>query len=657
MTEQNWTPTNGHRGPTGRNGVASAAVLGRTTVLAPSGDTGPVGGAAADGTAVPADGAVRPAAATVVAPAGHRYRALARTWARVVAKTNFVPDGRAHAMAVLEETLRRLVATLAEQPFDATKGRGIGRQLVADNISSPGALGDSISLLSATMLAELGIEDVAAPARLAMVLGQLATGYTEAVRDKALIGAENLNRAERTAWRDQQRVLHQRLQHALLHDQLTDLPNRAQLTEWLDEALAGAETNGRIGLCLINLDRFKAINDSLGTEKADHLLLAVAHRLRALTGRYGHFLAHLGGDTFAIGVEGTTSSDDMAKVTDRALRTLSDPVRLDGHQIPITASAGIVEQAVEGATAQELVRAADISVGWAKTDPGARRRGGKWAVFESERNAAEVHRHTLTAAMPAALARGEFTLAYQPLVRLSDHALVGVEALARWHHPEFGLISPAHFIPPAEDTGLIVPMGMALLEQACEQASTWRAVTGSTLVISVNLAVAQIRDPGLVAAITAVLRRTGWPAELLQLEITESAIIGTGDEAIDTLKALAQQGIHLAIDDFGTGYSSLAYLAELPVHNLKLAASFLRELDEGTAAGRSNRTILPAMITLSHNLGLTVTAEGIETQTQADHLRDLGCDVGQGFHLGRPMPAARIAALLSSTEPTTFPLA
>jgi EAL domain-containing protein (putative c-di-GMP-specific phosphodiesterase class I) len=164
----------------------------------------------------------------------------------------------------------------------------------------------------------------------------------------------------------------------------------------------------------------------------------------------------------------------------------------------------------------------------------------------------------------------------------------------------------------------------------------------------VNLAVAQIRDPGLVPAITAVLRRTGWPADLLQLEITESAIIGTGDDAIDTLQALTHQGIRLAIDDFGTGYSSLAYLAELPVHNLKLAASFLRGIDAGTDAGRSNRAILPAVIALSHDLNLTVTAEGIETETQAQHLRDLGCDLGQGFHLGRPTPAREIAALLSA---------
>jgi diguanylate cyclase len=574
-----------------------------------------------------------------------RISELARLWARVVASTSFVPEGRARARAVLEEALRRLVGALGTQAFDPTVGRRVGRDLVNSHISSPRTLGDTINLLGSRLLDDLAIHDRGAQGRLSALLGQLATGFTEALRDGALIAAEDINRAERAAWRDQQRRMYKRLQHALLHDQLTDLPNRAHFTGWLEETLVRAPKNARVGLCLINLDRFKTINDSIGMEMADQLLLAVANRLRPQANRYGHFLAHLGGDTFAIGVDRTTSSDDVAKVADKALRTLADPVRLDGMQIPITASAGIVESAAAGTQATEL-RAADISVGWAKTDQGAHRRGGRWALFDPERNAAEVHKHTLTAAMPSALARGEFVLAYQPLIRLSDDTMVGVEALARWHHPDLGEIGPGQFIPSAEDTGLIVPLGLALLEQACEQAAAWRAETGTTLLMSVNLAVAQIRTPGLVPAIAGVLRRTGWPAEQLQLEITESAFIGTDDDAMDTLHALTRLGIRLSIDDFGTGYSSLAYLAELPVHNLKLAASFLRGLDNGSQAGRSNRTILPALITLSHDLDLNVTAEGIETPSQSEHLRGIGCDLGQGYHLGRPMAPERITALI-----------
>lgn len=579
-------------------------------------------------------------------PADARLVELARSWARTVANSSFVPEGRAHARTVLEEALRRIVDALVADDFDPTVGHGIGRYLVANHISAPRSLGDSTALISGRLLAELGLDGEGTRGRLAALLGHFVTGYTEALRDGALTAAEGINRAERTAWRDQQRRMYRRLQHALLHDQVTGLPNRAQFTGWLEETLARAPANGRIGICLINLDRFKAINDSIGTEKADQLLLAVANRLRPQVNRYGHFLAHLGGDTFAVGMDGTTSSDDVAKTADRALRTLEDPIRLDGLQIPITASAGIVERAAAGAQAVELVRAADISVGWAKTDQGGHRRGGRWALFDHQRNATEVRRHTLTAAMPAALDRGEFGLAYQPLVRLADDELVGVEALARWHSPRFGLVSPGQFIPSAEDTGLIVPLGLALLEQACDQAAAWRHETGTELLMSVNVAVAQIRTPGLVPAIAAVLRRTGWPAEHLQLEITESAFLGTDEDALETLHGLTRLGIRLSIDDFGTGYSNLSYLAELPVHNLKLAASFLRDLDTGSPAGRSNRTILPALITLGHDLELTVTAEGIETAGQAEHLRGITCDYGQGFHLGRPMSALRVSELL-----------
>jgi diguanylate cyclase (GGDEF)-like protein len=579
-------------------------------------------------------------------PADPRIIELARVWAQVVSVSSFVPEGRAYARGVLGEALRRIVAALVADEFDPRVGASVGRYLVANHISSPRSLGDSINLLGSRVLDELGIRTPTTQLRLAALLGQFATGFTEGLRDGALTAAEDINRAERAAWRDQQQRMYKRLQYALLHDQVTGLPNRAQFTSWLDERLAEAPADGRLGICLLNLDRFKAINDSIGTEKADELLVAVANRLRPQASRYGLFLAHLGGDTFAVGVEGTTGSDDVAKVADRALRTLDDPVRLDGMQIPITASAGIVERAAFGGQAVELIRAADISVGWAKLDQGGRR-GGRWALFDERRNAAEVRRHTLTAAMPAALRRGEFVLDYQPLVRLSDRHLVGVEALARWRHPEFGLISPAQFIPAAEDTGLIVPMGLALLEQACRQAAEWHTATGVPLLMSVNVAVAQIRTPGLIPDITSVLRRTGWPAEWLQLEITESAFLGTNDDAMDTLHALTRMGVRLSIDDFGTGYSNLAYLASLPVENLKLAGSFLRDVEASSAAGRANRTILPALIGLSHELDLTVTAEGIETAEQADLLRGIRCEFGQGYHLGKPMAPEQIAALLA----------
>ncbi|HEX3590258.1 MAG TPA: bifunctional diguanylate cyclase/phosphodiesterase [Pseudonocardiaceae bacterium] len=575
---------------------------------------------------------------------------LARSWARAVARSSFLVDGQGAARVVLGEALRTLLDAVTTEPFDPGTGRVVGHDLVAKHISSPRALGDSIDLLGARLLPDVGRDTAANRQRLAALLGQLATGYTEALRDAALTAAENINRAERTAWRDQQRRFQQRLQHALLHDQLTGLPNRAQFTAWLGDVLAEAPEGARLGVCLISIDRFRAINDSIGMDRADEVLLAVSTRLAAQVGRNGHFLARLGGDTFAVGVERTGDSDDVAKVADRALRTLADPIRLDGLQIPVTASAGIVEREAFGATATELIRAADISAGWARTDQEVQRRGGRWAVFDPERNAAEVRRHTLTAQIPAALDNDEFGLVYQPLLRLSDHSLSGVEALARWHHPEHGIVGPGQFIPAAEDTGLIVPLGMALLEQACRQAARWRASTGRAVTMSVNLAAAQIRTPGLVGAITDILDRTRWPAELLQLEITESVFLDGHDDVEEgtgaVLRDLARLGIGVAIDDFGTGYSSFAYLAGLPVTNLKLAASFLRGLDRPTPTARSNRTILPALVALGHELDVTVTAEGIETADQADHLKRLGCDFGQGYHFSRPVPSDEIASLL-----------
>jgi diguanylate cyclase (GGDEF)-like protein len=574
-----------------------------------------------------------------------RLAALVRVWERRVAEVNFVPEGRAHARAVLDTALRRLLAALRAEPFDARVGYQLGRDLVASRIAAPGALGRTLSLLGAELPAEPGSGD---PSRLAELLGQLATGFTAALRDYALTAAEDINRAERAAWREQQHLLQQRLQHALLYDQRTDLPNRAHLTRWLTDTIAGAPGNGRPGLCLLALDRFTVITESLGAQRAEALLVHVAHRLRTLVEKYGHFLANLGEDTFAIAVP-RTAGDHMVKVVDRALRVLSDPIQLDDHRITLRGSAGIVTPQAPWTTAEELLRAGEISLGWARAQPDMHRQRGRWAVFEADRHAAEVRRHAITAAMPGALDSGDFTLAYQPLIRLSDGAFTGVEALARWRHPEFGEISPAQFIPAAEDTGLIVPLGVALLRRACAQAVAWRQATGTTPVISVNLSVMQLHDPDTTPAVAAVLRDTGWPAGLLHLEITESAIIDSSDETLDTLHALAGLGIRLAIDDFGTGYSSLAYLAELPVHNLKLAASFLSGVDTATPTGRSNRTILPALINLSHDLGLTVTAEGIETPAQAEHLRRLGCDLGQGFHLGRPVPGARITELLRTS--------
>jgi diguanylate cyclase len=570
-----------------------------------------------------------------------RLNTLVQSWVGVVAQATFVPGGRAQVRAVLDGSLRRLAAALTAEPFDAAPGYRVGFDLVGSQISSPRALGSSLTLLNQQLIHQLGISHRQAPSRLAALLGQLATGFTEAMRNVALASAEDINRAERAAWRDRQMALNRRLQHALLCERSTGLPNRARLTNWLDEILADPPNCSRLGICLVNLDRFKAVNDSLGRDKGDQLLRVVAQRLRSLADQSGHFLAHLGGDEFALVVEHTTGSGDVAKVADLVLHTLREPCNLDGHQISVSASAGIVECVAADARSTELLRTADITLSWAKAQ-----HRGHWAVFDPDRYASELHRHALTAAMPAAFAHGEFTLAYQPLVRLADRRIVGVEALARWHHPSHGLISPTQFIPFAESTGLIVPLGLSLLDQACSQAATWCKRSHSPFIVSVNLAVAQLRSPGLAAAIAAILDRTGLPAGQLQLEITESAMVNTEDATLDALHSLARNGIRLAIDDFGTGYSCLAYLADLPVHAIKLAPGFLHGLDD-TGDCHPNSTILSALISLSHNLDLTVTAEGIETEAQTQQLAALGCDIGQGFHLGHPTTTEHVTQLLA----------
>jgi diguanylate cyclase len=450
------------------------------------------------------------------------------------------------------------------------------------------------------------------------------------MRTTALAAAEDINRAERAAWRERQAALNRRLQNALLCERLTGLPNRNRLISWLGKILTDPLGCPRLGICLINLDRFKAVNDSLGHDNGDKLLRAVARRFRTVAERNGYFLAHLGGDQFTFIVENTTGIDDVAKMADLVLRALREPLTLGGHHLSVSATAGIVEHAARDLEPGELLRTAEITLGWAKVH-----HRGRWATFDPSSYASELHRHALTAAMPAALASGQFTLAYQPLVRLADRRVIGVEALARWAHPTHGLINPARFIPLAESTGLIVPLGLELLKQACTQAAAWQKDDGDPFMVSVNLAVAQLRSPGLAAAIVSALKHAGLPPSRLQLEITESAIIDNGDTALDTLHILAHTGIKLAIDDFGTGYSSLAYLADLPIHAIKLAPGFLHGFND-VDGDHSNNTILPALIRLGHDLDLTVTAEGVETADQAERLANLGCDLGQGFYLGRP---------------------
>ena len=458
------------------------------------------------------------------------------------------------------------------------------------------------------------------------------------------------------------RRLGDRLHYQAVHDPLTMLPNRSLFFDRL--AGAFAEADQRIGLCYLDLDGFAAINDTLGHHVGDDLLVAVAERLEQRFVARGHLVARMGGDEFAVLVPRSAGPEELTALAAEVVALLSAPYDLAGQRVVATASVGVVERPVPGTTPTDLVRDADATLSWAKSDGRAR-----WALYDPERIASQTTRQLLATTMLPALERGEFLVEYQPLVSLQGApeaaALCGVEALVRWQHPEFGKLSPDRFIGIAEETGAIVPLGRWVLESACAEGRAWlERFPESELFVSVNLAARQFWDSDVVADVAEILGSTRFPARLLQLELTESAVMGPAGRPLEALHALAAMGVRIAIDDFGTGYSNLAYLSRLPVHVLKLDGSFLEGFQEGateaTAAvagparyarrQAADEQIVLALVQLAHALGLTVTAEGVESVLQADRLRAAGCDTAQGWHFGRAMPPEAILALLTGSQ-------
>lgn len=458
------------------------------------------------------------------------------------------------------------------------------------------------------------------------------------------------------------RELQARLRHLQMHDPVTRLPNRTLFFERLSAALEaesyGQGGTGRIGLCYLDLDGFKAVNDTHGHRVGDRLLAAVAERLTRVADETGvartgtPLVARLGGDEFALLVEDSTGTDQVADLAESALKALQDPFDLAGQRLSLTASIGVVERHAAGTTATGLMQAADTTLYWAKADGKSR-----WTLFDPERNAHLITRQALASTLRAAIERGEFVLEYQPLVGMDDGRLSGVEALVRWAHPQFGTLAPNRFIGLAEEDGSIVQLGRWALATACRQARRWQLdhPDEPPIFVSVNVAVRQVWDSDLVADVARTLAETGLAPQLLQLELTESAVMGSSGRPVQTLQALSDMGVRIAIDDFGTGYSNLAYLSRLPVSALKLDGSFVRgfqyEGDPSAVAPPPNpadEVIVEAMIQLAHRLGLTVTAECVETSAQATRLRRIGCDTGQGWLYSRPVPADRISELLGT---------
>ncbi len=425
----------------------------------------------------------------------------------------------------------------------------------------------------------------------------------------------------------QRRELQARLRQQALHDPLTLLPNRALFQERLTAAFGRPGT--RVGVCFLDLDRFKAVNDRLGHDVGDALLVTVAGRLQECAATRGHLIARMGGDEFVVLLE-DPADGALEELADAVLASLAEPVEVGEHLLTASASIGLVDALVEDTTPAELLKSADVTLYWAKADG-----RGRWARFDAARNARDMERYTLSATMLPGLQRDEFLVEYQPIVRLAGGSTWGVEALVRWVHPALGRLGPDQFIGLAEESGAIVQLGLRVLTEACERGARWNADhPDAPLVVSVNLAVRQAQEPDLVDDVVAVLGRTGLPPDLLQLELTESALLGPAGRPVEALTALSDLGVRIAVDDFGTGYSNLGYLSRLPLRTLKLAGVLV----EGLASTPGAPAVVTSLIGLAHALGIDVTAEGVETPEQAHRLAVAGCDTAQGWLYAKPAP-------------------
>ena len=433
-------------------------------------------------------------------------------------------------------------------------------------------------------------------------------------------------------------------EHQALHDPLTGLPNRLLLADRTEHALAReARAGGRLVLVFLDLDMFKVVNDSLGHAAGDALLIEVAHRLGSVV-RAGDTLARFGGDEFAILVE-DVPDDEVGDLTTRVTTSLGDPFRFQGRAVTVTASIGVA-QATTDATALTMLRDADAAMHRAKA-------AGRDRVvhFHADMHHQDTARLDTEAELRLALDRGELRAHYQPVVDVQTETIIGVEALIRWHHPRRGLLRPSEFIPLAEETGLIVPLGAWILDHALAQARRVRDQYPATanLWVAVNLSARQLHNPGLVDHIALALDSNGVPAAQLHLEITETVVMNSLATTLDTLHGLRSLGVHLAVDDFGTGYSSLSYLKQLPIPTLKIDRSFITDLGNPDSCDRS---IVDAITTLAKALHLDVIAEGVETPEQLQALRTLGVPAAQGYYWSRPKPARDLTGWIPTTTST-----
>ncbi len=438
------------------------------------------------------------------------------------------------------------------------------------------------------------------------------------------------------------RQTQEHLLYSTLHDPLTGLPNRSLFTERLRHAMrrAARHPDNLFAVLFLDLDRFKEVNDNLGHFAGDELLRAVARRLEACI-RPEDTVARLSGDEFAILLESITETSDAGRVAERIEEALSFPINLGGAEVTTSASMGIVTSSMSHDQPEQVIRSADMAMYRAKAAGRAR-----YELFDRAMHTDALARLQLETDLRRAVEHGEFRLHYQPVVSLRTGRVTGFEALVRWEHPERGLVQPADFIPVAEETGLIVPMGSWVLFEACRQVKEWQSAHPRTnpISIGVNLSARQFSQPGLIDQITRALENTGILPSTLRLEITESAIIDKGRYAASILSQIRALGVHVYLDDFGTGYSSLSYLHGLPIHGIKIDRAFIGNMETDENNMRLVRTIL----TLAEVIGVRAEAEGISSADQLKELRSLNCEQGQGYLFSAPITREAVEELLAA---------
>jgi diguanylate cyclase (GGDEF)-like protein len=430
-----------------------------------------------------------------------------------------------------------------------------------------------------------------------------------------------------------------RLAHDARHDPVTGLPNGVALAERIDATIARPELlAGGAAVVICDLDQYRVIADGLGPAASADLLRVIGERFEQ-TLRFGDCVARLVGDEFAVFCCDIDDDAAALQVADRLLATLAEPVPLESGEVFVSATVGIARVDGPHDDAARVVRDAHAALSFARVQG-----RGTVAVFDASIRDRTIERIEIEKSLHRALRNGEFRVHYQPLVRFDGAAVIGFEALLRWEHPERGLVGPLDFIPVAEETGLIVPIGEWVLHEVCAQAAVWSASMpdAEPLVVSVNLSARQLAHPDLVGTIAAAIGRSGIDPATLLVEVTESTLMSDPELAATILHALRAIGVRIAVDDFGTGHSSLGYLKQLPVDCLKIDRSFV----SGLGVDPDDRAIVAAVVSMGHALGLTVTAEGVETPQQLDELERLGCDVGQGFYFAKPQPSAIVTALV-----------